>query len=133
MKFNTAIAQMMTLVKRPVPEGQRHPGRGVGAFAASEPGGAHITEELNALLHLGGELYRRPWPAYNPEKLIRATVEIAFQVNGKVRGRIDVPADLTRDGAQRYFAENEAFQKLIEGKAIRKLIFVPGSLVNVVV
>jgi len=133
MKFNTAIAQMMTLVNALSQKGSVTRDEASVLLQLLNPVAPHITEELNALLHLGGELYRRPWPAYNPEKLIRATVEIAFQVNGKVRGRIDVPADLTRDGAQRYFAENEAFQKLIEGKAIRKLIFVPGSLVNVVV
>jgi leucyl-tRNA synthetase len=133
MKFNTAIAQMMTLVNALSQKGSVTRDEASVLLQLLNPVAPHITEELNALLHLGGELYRRPWPAYDPEKLIRATVEIAFQVNGKVRGRIDVPADLTRDGAQRYFAENEAFQKLIEGKAIRKLIFVPGSLVNVVV
>jgi leucyl-tRNA synthetase len=93
----------------------------------------HITEELNEILGLGEALFRREWPAYDPAKLVKATVEIAFQVNGKVRGRIAVPADLTREAAPGYFAAEESFQKLIEGKAIRKLIFVPGSLVNVVV
>jgi leucyl-tRNA synthetase len=133
MKFNTAIAAMMTLVNTLSSKGSVTKGEASVLLQLLNPVAPHITEELNELLGLGAELFRKPWPAYDPAKLVKATVEIAFQVNGKVRGRVMVPADLTRDSAQGYFSSNEAFQKLIEGKAIRKLIFVPGSLVNVVV
>jgi len=133
MKFNTAIAAMMSLVNALSAKGSITRGEARVLLQLLNPVAPHMTEELNEILGLGGELIRKPWPVYDPAKLVKDTVEIAFQVNGKVRGRIDVPASLTRETAQEYFASNEAFQKLIEGKAIRKLIFVPNSLINVVV
>ena len=133
MKFNTAIAAMMALVNTMSGKGSVTPGEAQVLLQLLNPVAPHMTEELNEILCLGGELFRKPWPVYDPSKLVKDTVEIAFQINGKVRGRIGVPAALTRETAQEYFASNEAFQKLIEGKAIRKLIFVPNSLVNVVV
>ena len=133
MKFNTAIASMMSLVNTLSTKGSITKGEATALLQLLNPVAPHITEELNQLLGLGEELFRRPWPVYDPAKLIKDTVEIAFQVNGKVRGRVNVPADLTREAAPGYFAAEETFQKLIGGKAIRKLIFVPGSLVNVVV
>ncbi len=133
MKFNTAIAAMMSLVNTLSGKGSITRGEAQVLLQLLNPVAPHMTEELNEILGLGGGLFKKPWPVYDPAKLVKDTVEIAFQVNGKVRGRIEVPASLTRDTAQEYFASNEAFQKLIEGKAIRKLIFVPNSLVNVVV
>jgi len=133
MKFNTAIAAMMALVNALSQKGTVTKGEAAVLLQILNPVAPHITEELNQLLGLGGELFRKPWPVYDPAKLVKATVEIAFQVNGKVRGRVMVPADLTREAAPEYFSSDEAFQKLIGGKAIRKLIFVPGSLVNAVV
>ena len=59
-------------------------------------------------------------------------MEIAIQINGKIRGRIEIPAGLTRENAEAYFAENAEVQKLLGGKAVRKLIFVPGRLLNIV-
>ena len=133
MKFNTAIAAMMALVNALSQKGTVTRGEAAVLLQLLNPVAPHVTEELNQLLGLGGELFRKPWPVCDPAKLVRATVEIAFQVNGKVRGRVMVPADLTREAAPEYFSSDEAFQKLIGGKAIRKLIFVPGSLVNAVV
>jgi leucyl-tRNA synthetase len=133
MKFNTAIAAMMALVNAFQQKGSVTRGEARVLLQLLNPVAPHVTEELNALLSLGGELYRKPWPVHDPEKLKKSTVEIAFQINGKVRSRIEVPADLTRQTAPDYFANDEVFCKLIEGKAIRKLIYVPGSLVNVVV
>ncbi len=133
MKFNTAIAAMMTLVNTLYSKGSITRGEAQALLQLLNPVAPHITEELNQLLGLGSELFRKPWPVWDPAKMVKATVEIAFQVNGKVRGRVEVPADLTRETAPGYFAAEETFQRLIEGKAIRKLIYVPGSLVNVVV
>ena len=64
---------------------------------------------------------------------MKDTVEVALQINGKLRGRMDVPADLTREAAEAFFLATPEVQKLIAGKAVRKLIFVPGRLVNIVV
>ncbi len=99
MKFNTAIAAMMALVNAFHQKGSVTRGEARVLLQLLNPVAPHVTEELNALLSLGGELYRRPWPVHDPEKLKKSTVEIAFQINGKVRSRIEVPADLTRQTA----------------------------------
>jgi len=96
------------------------------------PVAPHITEEINKLCELGEELFRAPWPACDEAALVRETVEIAVQVNGKVRGRLDVPADLAREGAEAYFRSVPEVRRLVGDKPIHKLVFVPGRLVNIV-
>ena len=78
------------------------------------------------------ELIRSAWPAYDEAALVKDTVEIALQMNGKVRGRMNVPASLTREGASDYFMALDEVKALIGDKPVRKLIFVPGRLVNIV-
>ena len=73
-----------------------------------------------------------PFPKCDEKALVKQTAEIAVQINGKVRGRVEIPADLTRENAEAYFAGNAEVQRLLGGKAVRKLIFVPGRLVNIV-
>ena len=132
MKYNTAIAQMMSLVNAFYAKGQVTRGELRILCLLLNPVSPHITEEINELCGLGPELFRSPWPKYDEKALVKETVEIAVQINGKVRGRLEIPADLTREGAEAYFAANEDVQKLLGGKAVRKLIFVPGRLVNIV-
>ena len=79
------------------------------------------------------ELVFEKWPEYDPAALVKSTVEIALQICGKVRGKLNVPADLTREGAAEYFAACEEVQKLVGDKPVKKLVFVPGRLVNIVV
>ena len=70
---------------------------------------------------------------YDEAALVKETVEVALQINGKLRGRMDVPADLSREAANDYFMALDEVKKLIGDKSVRKLIFVPGRLVNIVV
>ena len=134
MKYNTAIAAMMTLVNSFYPKGSITRGELGVLVRLLNPVAPHITEEINALCKLSGsELIRGEWPVCDESKLVKATVEVALQINGKVRGRMDVPADLTREAAQEYFLAQDEVQKLIAGKSVKKLVFVPGRLVNLVV
>ena len=96
------------------------------------PVAPHITEEINELCGFGEELIRKAWPVCDEKALLKDAVEIALQVNGKVRGKMEVPTSLTRDDAQAYFEAQEAVQNLTGGKQIKKLIYVPGRLVNIV-
>ena len=73
------------------------------------------------------------WPRYDEAALVKDTVEVALQVNGKLRGRMNVPADLTRENAQEYFMQTDEIRKLVGDKTVRKFVFVPGRLVNIVV
>ncbi|MBR6766639.1 MAG: class I tRNA ligase family protein, partial [Clostridia bacterium] len=97
------------------------------------PVAPHITEEINELCGCWeGELIRSAWPVHDEAALVKSTVEVALQVNGKVRGRMDVPADLTRETAQEYFMAQDEVKKIIGDKQMKKLVFVPGRLVNIV-
>ncbi|MDD7413214.1 MAG: leucine--tRNA ligase [bacterium] len=133
MKFNTAIAAMMSLVNTFYTKGSISRGEMKVLIQLLNPVAPHITEEINQICAFGPELVREKWPEYDESKLTKATVEIALQVCGKVRGRMEVPSDLTREQADEYFKNCEQIQKLAAGKPIRKLIFVPGRLVNLVV
>ena len=133
MKFNTAIAAMMSLVNAFYSKGSISRGEMKVLIQLLNPVAPHITEEINQICAFGPELVREKWPEYDESKLTKATVEIALQVCGKVRGRMEVPSDLTREQADEYFKNCEQIQKLAAGKPIRKLIFVPGRLVNLVV
>ncbi len=132
MKYNTAIAQMMTLVNAFYAKGAVTKKELAILLQLLNPVAPHMTEEMNQLLDLGEELLHKPWPQWDERALVKDTVEIAVQINGKVRDRMDVPADLTREAAEEYFLGQENIQKLLGGKAVKKLIFVPGRLVNIV-
>ncbi len=133
MKFNTAIAQMMTLVNQFYVKGSITKGELKILIQLLNPVAPHITEEINELCALGPALTFERWPACDEKAMIRQTVEIALQVNGKVRGKLEIPADLAKDAAEAYFAGNDEVKKLLGGKEIKKLVFVPGRLLNIVV
>ena len=93
----------------------------------------HITEELNEIYDLGAHLCDSKWPKYDPEKLVEYTVTIAIQVNGRLRGTIDVPHDSSEDKIKRLATENENVAKHIEGREIVKTIVIKNKIVNIVV
>ena len=81
----------------------------------------------------GSPLYAQPWPAYDENKLVADEVEIALQINGKVRGRLMVPSTMTREEGEKTLPQNPEVIRFTEGKSIMKIIFVPGRLLNLVV
>ena len=94
----------------------------------------HIAEELWQILGHDETLAYEPWPTYDPALLKDDEVEVPVQVNGKLRGRVVVPADA--DAAARLEAaarDDERIAALLEGKTVRKVVVVPGKLVNFVV
>ena len=133
MKFNTAIAAMMSLVNAFYTKGSITRGEMKILIQLLNPVAPHITEEINQMCGFGPELVRTPWPEYDPAALVKSTVEIALQICGKVRARINVPADLTRENAGDYFMACDEVKKLVGDKPVKKLIFVPGRLVNIVI
>ena len=133
MKYNTAIAAMMTLVNTFYSRGKITRGELSVLIQLLNPVAPHITEEINELCGLGEELVRRPWPKYDEKALVKDEIEIAVQVNGKVRGRVNVPADLTRENANDFFASHEETQKLLSGLTVKRMVYVPGRLLNVVI
>src|SRR5690606_26594157 len=94
----------------------------------------HASQALwEALGHAGDPLIDRPWPKPDPAALVQDTIEIVVQVNGKLRGRVNVPAEATDDIVREAALQDANVQKWTEGKQIRKVIVVKGKLVNVVV
>ena len=93
----------------------------------------HITEEINEINKLGEVLAKSPWPIYDEAKTINDTFEMVVQVNGKVRGKIDVSSDISKEEMEKLALESENVKKYTEGKEIVKVITVPKKLVNIVV
>lgn len=97
------------------------------------PFAPHLAEEAWQMLGYESSVHEQVWPAYDPEKLVVEEVEVVVQVNGKVRGRITVPANLNEDELIEQAQKSERIEELLAGKKIVKAITVPGRLVNLVV
>ena len=140
-QFNTAISAVMELVNAASKyanevSAERRDGalcRRVAhdIVAMLAPICPHWAEELHhEALGLAGSVYNEPWPSFDAEQAKSDTIEIAVQVKGKVRARIRVAADSSKDELEA--AAREAVSSQIEGKDVRKVIVVPGRLVNIV-
>jgi len=133
LKFNTAIAAMMEFVNTVYRVGcisQDQAGRFVLVLAPFAP---HLAEELWERLGHDESLAYEPWPTYDEAMIAERTVELAVQVNGKLRGRITVPADADRDACIAAAVAEPKVAAALEGKSVVKQIVVPGRLVNLVV
>jgi leucyl-tRNA synthetase len=97
------------------------------------PMAPHMAEELWQALGHGETLAYEPWPSYDPALLRDDTIEIPVQLNGKLRGRITVPADADREAIEAAARADQRIAPVLEGKAVRKVIVVPGKLINFVV
>ena len=133
MKFNTAIAAMMTLVNQMYSKGHVTRGEVKILLQLLNPVAPHITEEMNELCAFGEALVRSPWPKVDEKALVKDEIEIAIQVNGKVRGKMMVPSTLTRDNAAEYFLANEEALRILGTNSPKKLVYVPGRLLNAVI
>ncbi len=133
LKFNTAIAAMMTLANDIYDNGSLTKDELKTFVKLLCPFAPHLCEELWE--NLGGNSFcsLAEWPAYDEAKTIDSTVEIAIQVNGKLRGTIMIDANAQKDDALALVKEDEKIKPFIEGKTIIKEIFVPKKLVNIVV
>lgn len=80
-----------------------------------------------------GYIHEQGWPVCDESALVRDEVEIAVQINGKLRLRLVVPSNLGKDQAEEYFLPKEEIKNLIGGKTVRKFVFIPGRLLNIVV
>jgi leucyl-tRNA synthetase len=132
--LNTPIAAVMELVN----EIGRRPDDPAARFAAEtavgliQPYASHIAEELWERLGYD-RLWEAPWPEADPAYLERETFELVVQVNGKVRGKTEVPVGLSEDELVERARELPRVQAVVAGKDVRKAIVVPGKLVNLVV
>ena len=97
------------------------------------PYAPHITEEINEVCALGDELANSEWPSYDESKIVNDTYEMVVQVNGKIRGKIEVSKDTSREEMLSIAKEIDNVKAYIDGMKIVNEIVVPGKLVNIVV
>lgn len=140
-KFNTAISQLMVYTNELVKMQNQESGiRSQEVVQHSRllvlllaPFAPHITEELWERLGGHPSVSQQPWPSYDPELVRDEEIELVFQVNGKVRDRVTVAADISEADARTLALSSEKVRKYITGTAPRNVIVVKGKLVNVVV
>ncbi|MEG0639311.1 MAG: leucine--tRNA ligase [Clostridia bacterium] len=133
MKFNTAIAAMMSLVNEFYGNGGCTRDELQTLLLLLNPVAPHICEEMWEMLGYQGKLALTAWPKYDEAAMKRSEVEIGVQVNGKVRGRMMVSPDLTREQAERELPLHEEIKQLVGEQTIVKVIYVPGRLCNLIV
>jgi leucyl-tRNA synthetase len=133
LRFNTAISQMMIFVNE-VMKLESKPRQILEPFVLIlAPFAPHIAEELWAKLGHKDSLAHEPWPEHDPVKLEQSVIPVVLQVNGKMRGKIDVPADLSDEELESRALGDEGVRKHMEGKTLVKAIVVKNRLVNLVV
>lgn len=133
MKFNTAIATMMSLVNDFSKKGSVTKGEYKTLITLLNPVAPHMTEELWLTYGNGELLSLQPWPKYDEGKTVDDEIEIVVQINGKIKDKLMIPAGLDKDGTQEAAMNTEKIKGLIEDKNVVKVIAVPGKLVNIVV
>ncbi len=130
LKYNTAIAAMMALINEFYRKNTVTRGEFCTLLTLLNPVAPHITEELWGLVGFEGRVYQTAWPEFDEAKTVEATVEIAVQVNGKVRATLNVASDISKEDA--IAAGKEAVKDKMSGTVVKE-IYVPGRLVNIVV
>jgi len=131
LAFNTAIAQMMIFVNEVTGQDTRPRALLEPFVLLLSPYAPHIAEELWEKLGRKPSLAYMPWPKYVEALLVETTITVVVQVNGKVRDRLDVPADITKEDLEKLALANEKVKESITGKQIKKVVVVPGKLVNI--
>lgn len=132
-KFNTAISQMMIALNKILEKKQLSSQNYRLLLLLLAPFAPLITEELWSELDNKESIFKENWPAYDENLAKDETIELVLQINGKVRDRIEVPADITAEDAQTLTMQSEKVKKWIGESEVVKVIFVPGKLVNVVI
>ena len=134
LKFNTAIAALMTLMNQITAKGSVTKEELAVYTLLLNPFAPHVTEEVWAANALGeGLVAQQPWPEFDESKCQDDTVEIVVQVRGKVRARLNVAADISKEDALAAAKADAKVAAEIAGKELVKEIYVPGKLVNLVV
>lgn len=133
LKFNTAVSSLMILTNELDKQESITKNDYRTLLILLNPIAPHITEELNEIYALGKTICSSSWPKYDEEKTIDSTVTIAVQVNGKLRGSMNVPINLDKEETLRLAKELDNVKKYLENTTIIKEIVVPNKIVNIVV
>lgn len=132
LHFNTAISQMMVFVNEAYKADALPYAYIEGFVQLLAPIAPHIVEELWEILGNEGGISYVPWPTFDEAALVESEVEIVCQINGKVRAKLMVPVDSSKEALEELALANEQVKEHITGKTVRKVIAVPNKLVNIV-
>ena len=132
LKCNTAIAAMMTLLNKVYEKKSITRAELRDLTIMLNPFAPHVTEELWEKMDFGGAVHDAKWPEYDESKTVENSVEIVLQIMGKVRSRMTIPVDMPKDEVIALAKADEKIAAAIEGKTIKKEIYVPNKLVNIV-
>ena len=133
MRFNTAISAMMEFVNA-AQKWDTRPKEALRVLplllASYAP---HIAEDLWAQAGEGESLAYEPWPEVDESLLVASTFTLPVQVLGKTKGTVEVPADCDQEGAMAAVMDDEKLGAMLEGKDIKKVIWVPGKIINLII
>ena len=134
MKFNTAISAFMEFLNF-AQDNQKEIGRDVieRFLILLAPFAPHITEELWHQLGNKDSIHQQKWPKWDPELVKEEMITLIIQVNGKVRDKVKVKASISEEKAKEIALSSEKIKKWTKGRKIKKVIFVPGKLINIVI
>ena len=132
LRFNTAISAMMECVNAYTKADSISLDLFQDFLKILNPFAPHLSEELNSLLGQDSLLSEQEWPQFDESLLVESEITIIVQVNGKLRAKLQVSADMSKEDLEALAKEDSKVQAQTEGKTIRKVIVVPGKLVNIV-
>jgi leucyl-tRNA synthetase len=133
LRFNTAISALMEFTNAAYKSGSLPKSLAEQLVLLLAPLAPHLAEELWQRLGHAASLAYEPWPSYEPKYLVTATIEIPVQINGKMRGRIEVPSDADEQQVIKLARADETVLRYLEGKELKRAIYVRGRIVNFVV
>ncbi|MBR2876698.1 MAG: class I tRNA ligase family protein, partial [Clostridia bacterium] len=132
MKYNTAIASLMTLLNEIYDKGAITKGELRTFLTLVNPFAPHVSEELWEVMSFGGMLAVSPWVSYDEAKTVDSTIEVPVQICGKLRATVTISKDADAATAISAAKADEKVQEMLEGKQIIKEIYVPGKIINIV-
>ncbi len=133
LKFNTAIAALMSLLNAFTDKGSVTKDEFRTFLILLNPIAPHITEELWEMKGFDGMISATPWPKYDESKMVESVIEIPVQINGKLRAKVNVSKDADNAAVMELVKEDDIIKSYINGKTIVKEIYVPGKICNIVV
>ena len=133
-KFNTSIAAYMEYVNAATADAEKFSLADFEVFVKLlSPFAPHIAEELWELMGHRESISKEPWPTFDPKMIVEDRVQLVVQINGKVRDQIMVAIDINQAEATRVAVASEKVQKWLDGKQPKKIIYVKGKLLSIVV
>ena len=133
LKFNTAIAQLMAFSNAVYLKGSITKKEMQSFLILLNPVSPHITEEMWTLCGFDGYIHEKSWPEYDEDKTIDDEIEIVVQVNGKIKAKIMISSDMSKQEMESLVETEDAIIEVLEGKKPKKIIAVPKRLINIVI